>query len=169
MSLAAYGESLAQSLAKANLVPGSAADVIPDHFKPSIKLEVSYNDRAVELGNFFRAGECQTAPTIQFHPEVSVITKIQGLFSCSKTVHGNAGLSENLLLSTYLSNTAVRIVQRGVHPHARRPRRAHTRRSQVCILATLDRDRSAAVERRQRSGRRDQAAHHQVFGTWAQR
>lgn len=80
MSLSAYAEALAQSLSKANLVPGSAAGVIPDHFKPNIKLEVSYNDREVDLGNFFRAGECQTAPTIQFSPEVSSVTKtpVQG-------------------------------------------------------------------------------------------
>lgn len=74
MALSAYAEALAQSLAKANLVPGSAAGVIPAHFEPNIKLEVSYNDKDVDLGNFFRAGECQTAPTVRFHPEVNVIT-----------------------------------------------------------------------------------------------
>ncbi|KAI8954639.1 phosphatidylethanolamine-binding protein [Xylaria longipes] len=60
---------LIASLAKANLVPGSAADLIPEGFRPTTKLNVSFGEKAVELGTFLRAGECKQAPTITFAPE----------------------------------------------------------------------------------------------------
>ncbi|KAI2642748.1 phosphatidylethanolamine-binding protein [Xylaria nigripes] len=69
MSLADHGATLRASLAKANLVPGSAAEIIPDDFYPTIKLNVSFGEKAVLLGNFFRAGECKQAPTITFGAE----------------------------------------------------------------------------------------------------
>ncbi|KAI5926509.1 phosphatidylethanolamine-binding protein [Camillea tinctor] len=69
MSLAEHAQALAGSLAKANLVPGPAAGLIPDNFVPTTKLNIAFGDRAVELGNFFRAGECKQAPAITFAPE----------------------------------------------------------------------------------------------------
>ncbi|RYP75482.1 hypothetical protein DL771_002367 [Monosporascus sp. 5C6A] len=66
MSLEDYSKALADSLAKANLVPGSATGLIPVDFKPTTKLEVAFGDKAVDLGNFFRAGECKQAPGVSF-------------------------------------------------------------------------------------------------------
>ncbi|RYP10708.1 hypothetical protein DL764_000498 [Monosporascus ibericus] len=66
MSLKDYPKALADSLAKANLVPGSAAGLIPADFRPTTKLEVAFGDKAVDLGNFFRAGECKQAPGVSF-------------------------------------------------------------------------------------------------------
>lgn len=68
-------QSLAQSLASANLVPGPADGLIPEGFKPTVKLEVSYGSKAVDLGSFFRAGECLMSPTISFNAEVSVVMR----------------------------------------------------------------------------------------------
>ncbi|CAN8097729.1 unnamed protein product [Discula destructiva] len=70
MCSTAYTEARMQSLAEANLVPGSASGVIPDDFKPKVKLEVTFNGKPVENGNFFRAGECKTAPAVTFQPEL---------------------------------------------------------------------------------------------------
>ncbi|ROT40446.1 PEBP-like protein [Sodiomyces alkalinus F11] len=69
MTLSGHAEALAASLAKANLVPGPAAELIPEGFTPTTKLDVSFDDKAVELGNFFRAGECKKAPSIAFPAE----------------------------------------------------------------------------------------------------
>ncbi|RYC62039.1 hypothetical protein CHU98_g4166 [Xylaria longipes] len=69
MSLDDHSVVLIASLAKANLVPGSAADLIPEGFRPTTKLNVSFGEKAVELGTFLRAGECKQAPTITFAPE----------------------------------------------------------------------------------------------------
>ncbi|KAI1121125.1 phosphatidylethanolamine-binding protein [Nemania abortiva] len=69
MSLDAHSEALKASLATANLVPGSAASLIGEGFRPTTKLNVSFGERAVELGTFFRAGECKQAPTLTFGPE----------------------------------------------------------------------------------------------------
>ncbi|KAK9423775.1 putative Phosphatidylethanolamine-binding protein [Seiridium unicorne] len=69
MSLQDHAAALAASLEKAQLVPGSAASLIPAHFTPSTKLTISFGPRAVEVGNFFRAGECKIAPSVSFAPE----------------------------------------------------------------------------------------------------
>lgn len=66
----AQDETLLGSLEKANLVPGSAASLIPEGFKPTTQLSVAFNGRDVSLGNLFRASECKIAPSITFSPEV---------------------------------------------------------------------------------------------------
>jgi len=68
-SLAEYQEALTESLAKANLVPGSAAGLIPAGFRPTTKLHVRFSNKAVENGTFFRASECKEAPRLKFAPE----------------------------------------------------------------------------------------------------
>lgn len=70
MSLDAYAQELSASLAKAGLVPGSAP-LIPDNFTPSTQLTIKFGEKAVELGNLFRASECKGAPSVDFTPEVS--------------------------------------------------------------------------------------------------
>ncbi|KAI0115855.1 phosphatidylethanolamine-binding protein [Nemania sp. FL0031] len=69
MSLDAHSVDLTSSLATAKLVLGSAASLIADGFRPTTKLNVSFGGKAVELGNFFRAGECKQAPTLTFAAE----------------------------------------------------------------------------------------------------
>ncbi|KAI1828177.1 phosphatidylethanolamine-binding protein [Xylaria intraflava] len=69
MSLDDYQAALTASLAKADLIPGSAADLIPQNFRATTKLGVSFGEKVVELGNFFRAGECKQAPTLAFDAE----------------------------------------------------------------------------------------------------
>ncbi|KAI1500756.1 phosphatidylethanolamine-binding protein [Biscogniauxia marginata] len=69
MSLADHAQALANLLAKARLVPGSATGLIPENFTPTTKLIVTFGNKEVELGNFFCAGECKQAPTIAFAPE----------------------------------------------------------------------------------------------------
>lgn len=70
MSLDSHADSLKATLAKANLSPGSAESIIPEGFKPTTKLEVSFGGKALELGNWFRKGECQVKPEIAFQQEV---------------------------------------------------------------------------------------------------
>ncbi|KAI8961955.1 PEBP-like protein [Daldinia sp. FL1419] len=69
MSFADHTTTLASSLAQANLVPGSASELIPASFAPTTQLAISFSDKAVELGTFFRAGECRQAPRVSFSPE----------------------------------------------------------------------------------------------------
>lgn len=69
MSLEAHAAALAESLAKANLVPGPAAGLIAEGFRATTKLDVNFGGKAVELGTFFRAGECKVAPAVSFTPE----------------------------------------------------------------------------------------------------
>ncbi|KAF4331510.1 lipid binding Tfs1p, partial [Fusarium beomiforme] len=56
--------TLSSSLAEAKLVPGPAASLIPEGFKPSVNLRVSFDGKDVELGNLFRANECKRSPSI---------------------------------------------------------------------------------------------------------
>lgn len=70
-------QDLASSLEKANLVPGSAAVLIPSAFKPTTQLGVEFGGRQVALGNLFRASECKTPPSITFPPEVSFLSYAQ--------------------------------------------------------------------------------------------
>ena len=72
MSLDPHTQALANSLAQAKLVPGVASGLIPERFTPKTKLEVSYGDKAINLGNFFRASQCKVAPNIKFQAEVSL-------------------------------------------------------------------------------------------------
>ncbi|KAI3337250.1 phosphatidylethanolamine-binding protein [Xylariaceae sp. AK1471] len=69
MSLYDHQAALTASLAKANLVPGSAAGLILESFRPTTKLNISFGNKAAELGTFFRAGECKQAPSIVFAAE----------------------------------------------------------------------------------------------------
>ncbi|KAI4602842.1 hypothetical protein KJ359_008062 [Pestalotiopsis sp. 9143b] len=69
MSLENHATALRASLEKASLSPGSASELIPSSFTPSTVLKISFDDKLVDLGNFFRAGECKVAPTISFGPE----------------------------------------------------------------------------------------------------
>ncbi|KAK5991783.1 OV-16 antigen [Cladobotryum mycophilum] len=62
-------QALSSSLAEANLVPGSAADIVPHGFKPTTKLNISFSGREVDLGNLFRVTEVKLAPFISFEPE----------------------------------------------------------------------------------------------------
>ena len=71
MTLEQHSQSLLSSLAKANLVPGPAASLIPDGFTPTVHLDVAFHGRPVELGNLFRASECKTAPGISFTAEAT--------------------------------------------------------------------------------------------------
>ncbi|KAF4970332.1 hypothetical protein FSARC_2588 [Fusarium sarcochroum] len=58
--------ALSSSLAEAKLVPGVAASLIPEDFKPTTNLKVSFDGKAVELGNLLRASDCKRSPSIQF-------------------------------------------------------------------------------------------------------
>lgn len=70
MSLASHAESLKATLAKANLSPGSAVSIIPEDFQPTTQLGVAFSGKALELGNWFRKGECQVKPDVAFQAEV---------------------------------------------------------------------------------------------------
>ena len=65
--------ALSSSLAEAELVPGVAASLIPENFKPTIDLRVSFDGKAVELGNLLRASDCKRSPSIQFNQEVRAL------------------------------------------------------------------------------------------------
>ena len=69
-ALQTHGERLPQTLSDAKLVPGPAAELIPEGFRPTTKLEVSYDGKAVDLGNLFRVRETKVQPVISFQREV---------------------------------------------------------------------------------------------------
>lgn len=71
-SLDSFAQTLARSLAEANLVPGSAEALIPRDFTPTTRLGVSFDGRDVELGNLFRVLEVKLAPFVSFEAEVSL-------------------------------------------------------------------------------------------------
>lgn len=71
-SLDSFAQTLARSLAEANLAPGSAEALIPRDFRPTTRLGVSFDGRDVELGNLFRVREVKLAPFVSFEPEVSL-------------------------------------------------------------------------------------------------
>ncbi|KAK7191746.1 hypothetical protein DPSP01_008021 [Paraphaeosphaeria sporulosa] len=60
---------LLASLSKAALLPST---VIPETFKPSVELSVSFNQKSVVAGNLFRVSEVKEAPTVAFSPESNV-------------------------------------------------------------------------------------------------
>lgn len=70
-ALQTHGERLPQTLSDAKLVPGPAAELIPEGFRPTTKLEISYDGKAVDLGNLFRVRETKVQPVISFQREVS--------------------------------------------------------------------------------------------------
>jgi hypothetical protein len=70
MSLSFHAQALSDSLARAGLVPGRAATVIPRDFRPSTQLSILFGGKQVDLGNLFRVTEVSTAPSVQFDPEV---------------------------------------------------------------------------------------------------
>ncbi|XXH03045.1 hypothetical protein Hte_009435 [Hypoxylon texense] len=69
MSLTDHARALTASLARAALVPGPAASLIPAHFTPTTRLAVAFAGRPADLGTFFRASECAQVPRIWFPPE----------------------------------------------------------------------------------------------------
>lgn len=82
-SLQTHGERLPQTLSDAKLVPGPAAELIPEGFRPTTKLEVSYDGKALDLGNLFRVRETKVQPNISFqrevwHPLPATIQSLQG-------------------------------------------------------------------------------------------
>lgn len=70
MPLKEHSKALSASLADAKLVPGVAASLIPEDFKPTTKLDVTFDGTAVKLGNLFRTSQCRLAPSIRFSKEV---------------------------------------------------------------------------------------------------
>lgn len=72
-ALQTHGERLPQTLGDAKLVPGPAAELIPEGFRPTTKLEVSYDGKAVDLGNLFRVRETKIQPVVQFQREVNLM------------------------------------------------------------------------------------------------
>lgn len=72
MSVEDHAQALTSSLQKAKLVPGSAASLIPEGFKPTAKLNIVYGEKTVDLGNLFRVTEVKLAPSITFAREVRV-------------------------------------------------------------------------------------------------
>ncbi|KAB8233175.1 hypothetical protein ETB97_002971 [Aspergillus alliaceus] len=60
--------NLIPSLRQAGLFP-SSAPLIPEDFTPTTELQVSFGEKAVSLGNMFRASECKSAPTVYFAAE----------------------------------------------------------------------------------------------------
>lgn len=69
-ALQTHGERLPQTLGDAKLVPGPAAELIPEGFRPTTRLDVSYGGKAVDLGNLFRVRETKVQPDISFQREV---------------------------------------------------------------------------------------------------
>lgn len=74
-ALQTHSQALTESLQKGGLVPGPAtADgLVSEGFQPQTQLDVSFGGQKVELGNFFRAGQCKVSPAVSFQQEVSGI------------------------------------------------------------------------------------------------
>ncbi|KAK7951045.1 uncharacterized protein PG986_006773 [Apiospora aurea] len=67
--LQAHADALRTSLQSAGLVPGPAAALLPAtaDWRPTTQLHVAFGGKDVELGTFFRAGECKSAkPMVRF-------------------------------------------------------------------------------------------------------
>ncbi|KAK8050281.1 hypothetical protein PG994_012011 [Apiospora phragmitis] len=59
-TLQAHADALLASLRSACLVPGPAATLLPAaDWRPTMQLRVAFGRKQVELGTFFRAGECK--------------------------------------------------------------------------------------------------------------
>lgn len=72
MSPSDYALKLQTTLKTSALVPGPADVLVPQNFTPTTALNVSFDGRALEYGNLFRARECKLPPAITFAPEVSL-------------------------------------------------------------------------------------------------
>ena len=70
MALDSYFQDLLDSLKKVGIGPGSIP-LIPADFKPTIKLDLKFGDKSVELGNFLKTGETKEAPSLSFTSTVS--------------------------------------------------------------------------------------------------
>ncbi|PKY07668.1 putative phosphatidylethanolamine-binding protein [Aspergillus campestris IBT 28561] len=68
MSLTSFHQELSASLLQAGLLEKSAP-LIPPQFTPATRLDVSFDSKAVHLGNVFRARECKLPPVVSFGPE----------------------------------------------------------------------------------------------------
>ncbi|UKZ66419.1 uncharacterized protein TrAtP1_007593 [Trichoderma atroviride] len=68
-SLDSFAQTLARSLAEANLAPGSAEALIPREFTPTTRLRIQFDGRDVEHGNLFRVREVKLAPFVSFEAE----------------------------------------------------------------------------------------------------
>jgi phosphatidylethanolamine-binding protein (PEBP) family uncharacterized protein len=66
-----YVLKLQTTLKASALVPGPAEVLVPQDFTPTTALNVSYDGRALEYGNLFRARECKLPPAISFAPEAN--------------------------------------------------------------------------------------------------
>ncbi|KAK7424137.1 hypothetical protein QQZ08_008743 [Neonectria magnoliae] len=73
MALENLAKTLASSLEKARLAPGTASSIIPVNFKPTTKLDVAFNTRPVSFGDLFRSSDCKSAPNISFNPETDIV------------------------------------------------------------------------------------------------
>lgn len=69
MSLTSLYQELSASLTQAGLLEQSAP-LIPPQFTATTRLDVSFDLKAVHLGNIFRASECKFPPAVSFAPEV---------------------------------------------------------------------------------------------------
>ncbi|KAF4977310.1 hypothetical protein FZEAL_6133 [Fusarium zealandicum] len=69
MALEELANALSSSLEQAKLSPGVASNLIPEGFKPTTSLEVSFDEKAVKLGNLLRASNCKRSPSVRFQQE----------------------------------------------------------------------------------------------------
>lgn len=58
---------LLSSLVAAKLIP---SPLIPENFKPTVHLSVTFGHSQVTAGNLFRASDCKVAPAVSFTAEV---------------------------------------------------------------------------------------------------
>ena len=66
----AFSDSLLSSLTKAKLTPGA---LVPEGFKPSTELKISFAGKDVKEGNYLKTGETKEAPTVSFEVEVCYV------------------------------------------------------------------------------------------------
>ncbi|KAH7136128.1 phosphatidylethanolamine-binding protein [Dendryphion nanum] len=94
-------EALLASLSKAGLQPSLA---IPETFKPSVDVSVSFEQKPVVAGNLFRVSEVKNAPEITFTPEVCpsifpsgapMALKLPWTCVLTDDVYGKAGATES--------------------------------------------------------------------------
>ena len=65
-------ETLLSSLKKASLIATGNPSVIPDDFKPTTDLKVSFGSKAVSHGNLLRVSDVKNVPTVSFNAEVQL-------------------------------------------------------------------------------------------------
>jgi hypothetical protein len=69
MTVNSHFQDLLSSLSKAGLQPGSTP-LIPENFKLTTELIISYGGKDVVLGNFLTTTETKDAPAVSFDSEV---------------------------------------------------------------------------------------------------